>query len=99
MSPVREHEAGDGVAARSHDHPPYWMVAPFVLLLGAIAVLPLVPATSHWWDSNLHRFYVAGGLAAITLAYYLLLHAAPIQAHWPAPHVAAAVGQRAQRGA
>ena len=49
------------------------MVTPFLLLLGMIAVLPLIPATSHWWDDNLHRFYVAGGLAAITLAYYLLL--------------------------
>ena len=28
------------------NHPPYWMVTPFVLLLGAIAVLPLIPATS-----------------------------------------------------
>ena len=35
-------------------------VVPFVLLLGAIAVLPLMPATEHWWESNLHRFYVAG---------------------------------------
>ena len=51
----------------SASHPPYWMVLPFVLLLGAIAVLPLIPAASHWWENNLHRFYVAGGLAAITL--------------------------------
>lgn len=69
------------------NHPPYWMVIPFVALLGAIAVLPLVPAAAHWWDSNLHRFYVAGGLALITLAYYLLLHASPLQAHWPVPHL------------
>jgi Na+/H+ antiporter NhaD/arsenite permease-like protein len=68
-------------------HPPYWMVMPFVLLLGAIAVLPLIPATAHWWESNLHRFYVAGGLAAITLAYYLALSTQPVAAHWPAPHV------------
>jgi len=64
------------------------MVTPFALLLGAIAVLPLIPATEHWWESNLHRFYVAGGLAVITLAYYLSLHADPIHAHWPAPHLA-----------
>ncbi len=69
-------------------HPPYWMAGPFALLLGAIAVLPLVPATSRWWHSNLHRFYVAGGLAAITLAYYLLLNTSVIEAHWPAPHAA-----------
>jgi Na+/H+ antiporter NhaD/arsenite permease-like protein len=79
-------------AGESHgavaSHPPYWMVMPFVLLLGAIAVLPLVPATEHWWESNLHRFYVAGGLAAATLVYYLLAHPHPVSAHWPAPHVA-----------
>jgi len=69
-------------------HPPYWMVTPFVLLLVAIAVLPLIPATAHWWESNLHRFYVAGGLAAITLVYYLTLHVHPVQAHWPVLHVA-----------
>src|SRR5436305_1250299 len=32
-------------------HPPYWMVAPFVLLLGAIAIMPLAPHASHWWES------------------------------------------------
>lgn len=74
--------------ASVESHPPYWMVAPFAFLLGAIAILPLIPSASHWWESNLHRFYVAGGLAAITLAYYLLLHGTAIQAHWPASHVA-----------
>lgn len=54
-------------------HPPYWMVAPFAAILLAIAVLPLIPKTAHWWENNLHRFYVAGGLAAATLAYYLSL--------------------------
>ena len=96
--PTIERAAAEGVAhATAHatiqSHPPYWMVAPFVLLLGAIAILPLTPGAAHWWDDNLHRFYVAGGLAAITLAYYVLLHAGPIEAHWPAPHTAApAVG-------
>jgi Na+/H+ antiporter NhaD/arsenite permease-like protein len=53
--------------------PPYWMVAPFAALLAAIAVLPLVPAAMHWWESNLHRFYVAAGLGAATLAYYVYI--------------------------
>ncbi len=51
-------------------HPPYWMVTPFVVLLAAIAVLPLLRGAALWWESNLHRFYVAGGLAAFTLACY-----------------------------
>ena len=81
---LASHEALEGAPG----HPPYWMALPFVLLLGAIAVLPLLPATEHWWDNNLHRFYVAGGLAALTLAYYLFLHGQPILAHWPAAHTA-----------
>ena len=60
--------------------PPYWAATPFALLLAAIAALPLVPATRHWWENNLHRFFVAGGLAAVTLAYYLLAHAQPVLA-------------------
>jgi Na+/H+ antiporter NhaD/arsenite permease-like protein len=69
-------------------HPPYWMALPFALLLAAIALLPLIPGVSHWWHSNLHRFYVAGGLATLTLVYYLLVHSSPLHAHWPAPHMA-----------
>ncbi|MEN6407089.1 MAG: sodium:proton antiporter [Thermoguttaceae bacterium] len=87
-----QHGAEQIVAGGEHvviaAHPPYWMVTPFALLLGAIAVAPLLPGVCHWWESNLHRFYVAGGLAALTLAYYLTMHAAPIAAHWPAAHTA-----------
>lgn len=93
---ARHGDERPGTAAQTHelrdeavvkDHPPYWMIAPFALLLGAIAVLPLIPAAEHWWESNLHRFYVAGGLALITLGYYALLHAHPIHAHWPVHHI------------
>ena len=69
------------------EHPPYWTVVPFVLLLGAIAVFPLVPGVAHWWDSNLHRFYAAALLAAATLAYYLFWHPYPLHAEWPVPHL------------
>jgi Na+/H+ antiporter NhaD/arsenite permease-like protein len=67
--------------------PPLWTVVPFGLLLGAIAVLPLVPRASHWWESNLHRFYVAAGLGLLTLLYYLLLHQGPVQWHWLQPRI------------
>jgi Na+/H+ antiporter NhaD/arsenite permease-like protein len=66
-----------------HDHhaaaatmPAYYAVLPFVLLLGAVAVFPLMHAPEHWWENNLHRFYVAAGLGAVTLLYYLLLYEA-----------------------
>jgi len=76
--------AGDpGDHAPKVKHPPYWMVIPFVLLLGAIAVFPLWGFTEHWWESNLHRFYVAAFLGVVTLLYYLLFHQHTVVAHWP----------------
>jgi len=44
-------------------------IGPFALLLAAIAILPLVPAAAHWWESNLHKLLLAGGLALATLGY------------------------------
>jgi len=73
--------------ASTEKAPPLWTVLPFVLLLGGIAVLPLLPATSHWWESNKNRFKVAAGLGLLTLAYYAFLHNAAIEGHWPAHHI------------
>ena len=44
------------------------MVLPFVLLLGAIAVLPLVH--SHFWEQNRNKAAVAGVLS-LPVAFYL----------------------------
>jgi Na+/H+ antiporter NhaD/arsenite permease-like protein len=57
------------------------------LLLAAIAVLPLIPATQHWWESNLNRFKIASGLGVLTLAYYAVAHSEPVAGHWPVHHV------------
>ncbi len=57
-------------------------VIPFCLLLGAIAVFPLVHRIEHWWESNLHRFYVAAGLGLLTLLYYLAVHPHPVDRHF-----------------
>lgn len=76
-SSVHDAEHAEGTA------PPIWTVIPFILLLGAIAVLPLLHATEHWWESNASRFKVAAGLGLITLGYYAFMHSAPIDAHWP----------------
>lgn len=83
-APRSPHGSGASSAPSGALHPPLLMVLPFACLLLAIAVLPLVPWTSHWWESNLHRFYVAAGLAAVTLIYYLLFHEMPVELHWPA---------------
>lgn len=63
--------------------PPLWTSLPFVALLLCIAILPLIPATEHWWESNLHRFIVAAVLGLITLGYYAFLCDFPIELHWP----------------
>jgi Na+/H+ antiporter NhaD/arsenite permease-like protein len=86
--------------ASPHDvtAPPFWTVIPFMLLLAAIAMLPLIPKTAHWWESNLNRFKVAGGLALVTIAYYAFLHSGALEGHWPAHHVAAAAESGVQSG-
>lgn len=78
--------------------PPIWTVLPFVLLLAAIAVLPILPHTSHWWESNLNRFKVAGGLALATMAYYAFIHSGSLEGHWPAHHVVTSTDGRVQTG-
>jgi len=45
-------------------------ISPFVALLLAIAVLPLIPKTSHWWEHNRNKLIIALSLGAITLLYY-----------------------------
>lgn len=52
--------------AAAHDLPA-WSVVPFAILLGAVAVLPLVHRTAHWWESNRNKFIVsmACGIAAL----------------------------------
>lgn len=64
------HEDHQGAAEIAH----LWAVIPFTLLLAAIAVLPLLEQTSHWWEHNLNKFYVAGTLGLITLMYVAILH-------------------------
>ncbi len=77
-----ETEHGEEDAAEDKYVPPLPAVAPFVLLLLAIAFLPLIPATSHWWEHNSSRFLVAMVLACITLFYYWFLHPGGLENHF-----------------
>ncbi len=84
--------AAEGADAAEHataviESPPVWTVIPFVLMLGAIAILPLVPAAHHWWESNRSKLIVAGTLAVVALAYYAFLHGTALEGHWPAHHL------------
>jgi len=44
---------------------------PFLGILAAIAILPLVPRTHHWWESNANRLRVSLFCAGLTLLYVL----------------------------
>jgi Na+/H+ antiporter NhaD/arsenite permease-like protein len=69
--------------------PDLFWISPFVVLLLSIAVLPLIPKTSHWWEHNRNKLIIALGLGAVTLLYYQFRgygaghgeHASP--AGWP----------------
>ena len=52
--------------------PPFWGIglAPFIALLLAIAILPLLMWTHAWWESNVSRLIVSLSLAFCTLAYF-----------------------------
>ena len=87
----RHHAPGAAAAheaeAKQVVAPPLWTVIPFALLLAAIAVLPLLPISQHWWELNSNRLKVAAALGLLTLAYYGLVHHFPIEGHWPAHHL------------
>jgi Na+/H+ antiporter NhaD/arsenite permease-like protein len=54
--------------------PPMWVLGtvPFAVILGAIAILPLIPRTQHWWESNRNRLIVSLSCAAVALIYFAL---------------------------
>ena len=91
-------EAGAGAHGEESLAPPYWTVIPFVCLLGAIALFPLLHATELWWEENINRFKVAAVLAAVTLSYYAFVHHSPVEAHWPAHQVVSATDSFIQTG-
>ena len=67
---LSEHDAAH---AGHHDAPPLWWLGslPFLAMLGCIAVLPLLPATHLWWESNVNRLGIALLFAALTVVYYV----------------------------
>lgn len=94
---------GDSHASSHESHhaghaPAAWTVIPFLILLGAIAILPLVPATEHWWESNLNRFKVSATLGTVTLLYYAFVHSEAIEGHWPYHYIADATSVGANWG-
>ena len=48
---------------------PKWSVAPFAILLGCIAIFPLV--NPHWWEHNTNKAIIVAALAVPTVGYLL----------------------------
>jgi len=92
-----DHDASD-THHESPSAPPYWTVLPFLCLLGAIALFPLLRKTEHWWENNINRFKVAALLSCLTLCYYAFLHHSPVEGHWPAHSVVEASEGAIQTG-
>jgi len=68
--------AGHGGGGDGHGHvdvPPLWAIGvlPFVAILFSIAILPLLPWTHHWWESNLNRLGVSLVVSLLTIVYYI----------------------------
>ncbi len=61
--------------------PPIWSFAPFVALLLAIAVFPLVHKLAHFWEKNSNKLVVSMLLAILTLAYYGAIHPGIKESH------------------
>ncbi|MDU5164558.1 MAG: sodium:proton antiporter [Actinomyces sp.] len=38
---------------------PWWSLLPFVAMLACIALLPIIPKTSHWWEKESSQLFVA----------------------------------------
>ncbi|MEM7229293.1 MAG: sodium:proton antiporter [Planctomycetota bacterium] len=71
------HGADHGGHHEAH-MPALWQIGvlPFIGILACIAILPLLPKTHHWWESNLNRLTVSLGLATVTLIYYAAVEGA-----------------------
>ncbi len=58
-------------ASGGHVDVPVYGLTPFVLMLAAIAVFPLV--AEHWWEHNRNKFIVAGLLGAPVGVWFLMV--------------------------
>lgn len=65
-------EGARALAGSATQVPPIGWVAPFVLLLLAVAVMPVVPVASHWWERNRFKLAVSLFLGGVAVLHYLL---------------------------
>lgn len=84
-----KHDAKHDAAEHGHaktSPPAIYSIAPFAILLLAIALLPLFHKTEHWWEKNSSRFLVAVSLGVVTLIYYIFLYGEGVVDHSSSTH-------------
>jgi len=59
--------------------PPLWSIAPFVLLLLVIAIMPLIRRCERFWGRNRNKLLVALAMSLLTLLYYCFVHPSPLE--------------------
>ncbi len=64
--------AAHGESGFGEKGPPLWSVAPFLALLVAIAILPLIHRTAHWWEHNRNKLMVSVLLGGPVAVYIVL---------------------------
>ncbi|MCD4549712.1 sodium:proton antiporter [Schaalia sp. lx-260] len=52
----------------------WWVLLPFIFMLASIALFPIIPATSHWWERNSSQLIVALTLGVPT-TLWMVFHA------------------------
>jgi Na+/H+ antiporter NhaD/arsenite permease-like protein len=68
--PASQPTGNSQAAVKGHEAPHWLWIVPFVVLLGSIALGPLINA--HWWEHHYHYFAI--GLGLVTAVYYLFFH-------------------------
>ena len=51
---------------------PWWSLLPFVAMLACIALLPIIPKTSHWWEKESSQLSVALALGVPTTVWMFM---------------------------
>lgn len=59
----------------------WWGLIPFVLMLGSIAVFPLMSSLSHWWEQPRHQLLIALALGLPVMVWFLASGAGEHVAH------------------
>ncbi len=75
------HGSADAAVVVNSITPAVASVVPFAVLLGCIAILPVIPRTVHWWENNWNRLTVSLSCAGATLAYYGFFYQGTISNH------------------